>query len=237
MVSAGEIGKCPHCLVVNKFENIDAQGIRGANSSSYVFRLPVDFLGLSLKNSFDKESTELEKPIILEISRCAACGNNIIYLNGKMIYPLGSSRPPCPSEVPITISQDYTEACLVEPYSKKASAALSRRCLQNLLRDNGIKNSDLSKEIDEAMTKLPSSLAESIDSIRQIGNFAAHPLKSTSTGEIVDVENEEAEWALDVLEGLFDYYYVQPAVIQRKREAMNQKLADLGKLPLKHKLN
>ncbi|OEU42170.1 hypothetical protein BGV40_11030 [Methanosarcina sp. Ant1] len=150
-----------------------------------------------------------------------------------MIYPLGSSRLPCPSVVPEDIRQDYNEACLVEPYSKKASAALSRRCLQNMLRSNGIKKGDLSKEIDEAMKTLPSSLAESIDAIRQIGNFAAHPLKSTSTGEIMDVEDEEAEWALDVLEDLFDFYYVQPAVTKRKREAMDKKLTDLGKPLLK----
>lgn len=92
---------------------------------------------------------------------------------------------------------------------------------------------DLSKEIDEAMQTLPSYLAESIDAIRHIGNFAAHPNKSTSTGQIVDVEIGEAEWALDVLEDLFDFYYVQPAITQRKKDAMNEKLKDLGKPPLK----
>jgi hypothetical protein len=33
-----------------------------------------------------------------------------------------------------------------------------------------------------------------LDAIRTIGNFAAHPIKSTSSGEIVDVEPGEAEW-------------------------------------------
>lgn len=42
-------------------------------------------------------------------------------------------------------------------------------------RDKGVKPGDLSKEIDEAMKTLPSYLVESIDAIRQIGNFAAHP--------------------------------------------------------------
>jgi hypothetical protein len=81
--------------------------------------------------------------------------------------------------------------------------------------------------------QLPSALSESIDAIRNIGNFAAHPLKSKSTGEIVDVEPGEAEWNLDVLESLFDFYYVQPAVLKRKREALNAKLAATGKPPMK----
>ena len=106
-----------------------------------------------------------------------------------------------------------------------------------MLHDKGIVKRDLSQEIDEAMKTLPSNLAESIDAIRHIGNFAAHPIKSTSTGEITDVEDEEAEWALDVLEGLFDYYYVQPSNVKRRTEAMNKKLTDLGKPPLKTKTN
>jgi hypothetical protein len=36
-----------------------------------------------------------------------------------------------------------------------------------------------------------------IDAIRNVGNFAAHPLKSTNTGLILDVEPSEAEWPLD----------------------------------------
>lgn len=229
MIPDGERGKCPHCMVTNKFEltEIDEKLSSQWNGN----HVPHILSEINLRNGFENES------IKLEFSRCANCGKNVISLNGKIIYPSGSLRPPCPREVPTSISQDYTEACLVEPFSKKASAALSRRCLQNILRDQGIKHGDLSKEIDEAMKTLPSYLAESIDAIRHIGNFAAHPIKSTSTGEITDVEDEEAEWALNVLEDLFDFYYVQPAIVKRKRDAMNKKLADLGKPPLKTKTN
>ncbi|WP_369407549.1 DUF4145 domain-containing protein [Rhodothermus marinus] len=80
---------------------------------------------------------------------------------------------------------------------------------------------------------MASQLAANLDAIRQVGNFAAHPTKSTSTGEIVEVEAEEAEWLLDVLEELFQYYYVQPARAKARREALNKKLRDLGKPPLK----
>ena len=123
---------------------------------------------------------------------------------------------------------------MVLPLSQNASAALARRCLQAVLRDGGkVKPRDLSKEIDEALPNLPTYLAENLDAVRNIGNFAAHPNKSTSTGEIVDAEPGEAEWCLDVLEGLFDFYYVQPARAKEKRTSLNKKLGDMGKPPMK----
>jgi hypothetical protein len=153
-----------------------------------------------------------------------------------MAWPKGASRAPVPREVPTAIVEDYKEACLVLSDSPKASAALSRRCLQNLLRQAaGVKPGDLSAEIQQVLDggKLPSAIAENIDAIRNIGNFAAHPNKSQSTGEVVPVEPEEAEWNLDVLESLFDYYYVQPARAQAKKDALNKKLADAKKPPMK----
>ena len=80
---------------------------------------------------------------------------------------------------------------------------------------------------------LPSHLAKSVDAVRIIGNFAAHPIKSTSSGEIVPVELGEAEWNLDVVEALFDFYYVQPKLLEEKRDALSKKLIDAGKQPMK----
>jgi len=154
----------------------------------------------------------------------------------SQIRPKGSSRPPVPAMVTVDIAEDYTEACLVLPDSPKASAALSRRCLQHILRDKaGVKNSDLSKEIQEVIDsgKLPSHIADSIDAVRNIGNFAAHPGNSKSTGEIIPVEPGEAEWNLDVIEMLFDFYYVQPEITKAKRAALDAKLKDAGKPPMK----
>jgi len=153
-----------------------------------------------------------------------------------LVWPVGSARPPAPPEVPPPIAEDYKESCRVLDASPKASAALSRRCLQNLIRSTtGIKQGDLSTEIQQVLDsgKLPSQIAENIDAIRNIGNFAAHPTKSATTGEIVPVEPGEAEWNLDVLESLFDFYFVQPARAQAKRDALNKKLADANKLPIK----
>ena len=193
---------------------------------------------------------------ILQSQKCPACNRFVLMLvqhenksnpvagtivPGKVILiylvrPKVANRPAPPKEVPEKFAADYREAALVLADSPKASAALSRRCLQHLLREEaGVKKSDLSKEIDEVLAsgKLPSYLAESIDAIRNIGNFAAHPMKSTSTGDILEVEPGEAEWTLDVLDGVFDFYFVQPAILQAKRDALNKKLASANKPTVK----
>ena len=152
-----------------------------------------------------------------------------------MVYPKGVARP-IPPEVEEEFANDFKEACLVIGDSEKASAALSRRCLQNLLRAEAeTKAKDLVAQIQEVIDsgKLPSHLAEAIDGVRVVGNFAAHPIKSKQTGEVIEVEPGEAEWLLDTLEGLFDFYFVQPAKLEKKRDALNKKLEAAGKPPLK----
>lgn len=153
-----------------------------------------------------------------------------------LVRPKMTARNPLPPEVPKEFSEDYNEASLVLSDSPKASAALARRCLQNLLRmKGGIKNGDLANEIQQIIDggNLPSYILNTLDAVRNIGNFAAHPIKSRSTGEIVDVEIGEAEWTLDVLETLFDFYFIQPKMIDQKKEALNKKLKEAGKPEMK----
>jgi hypothetical protein len=152
------------------------------------------------------------------------------------VYPRRTVRKPAHVMVPTGYAEDYHEACLVLDESPKASAALSRRCLQSLLREHfGIKKTSLDKEIEELLAsgKLPSYIADVVDAVRTVGNLAAHPTKDQHTGEIADVEPGEAEWLIEVLDSLFDFCFVQPAKQQEKKDALNAKLAALGKPALK----
>ncbi|OCH22532.1 DUF4145 domain-containing protein, partial [Aliivibrio sp. 1S128] len=102
----------------------------------------------------------------------------------QIVYPARMSRPEPSVMVPSKYRSDFIEACLIVGISPKASAALSRRCLQALLRDNAdIKKGSLEREIQQVIdsNQLPSYISQAIDSIRNIGNFAAHPLKCTAT--------------------------------------------------------
>lgn len=178
---------------------------------------------------------------------CPECGELIVQLRREehpgterpsltfIAWPRNAARP-VPKEVDARFADDFREAAATLSTSPKASAALSRRCLQDILREKaGVKESDLSSEIQEVIDsgKAPSWLTENLDAVRVVGNFAAHPIKSTNTGEVVPVEPGEAEFILDVLDGAFDFYFVQPKKAQAQRDALNVKLDDAGKPNLK----
>jgi len=101
--------------------------------------------------------------------------------------------------------------------------------------DGRTSRGNLADEIQQVLDrgKLPNWIADSIDAVRNTGNVAAHPMKSAHTGEVLPVELGEAEWNLDVLESLFDFYFVQPAVLKAKRDALDKKLAEAKRPPMK----
>jgi len=149
----------------------------------------------------------------------------------RMIYPHGTGRAPCPSEVPEEYKRIYEQACAVLPESAEASAALARRCLQHLLRKHleiKTKSGRLADEIREAIAahKIPSQVIEIIDMGRVLGNLGAHPEQDQRSGEIIDVQPGEAESVLDLLEELFESYFVRPATMKRKKESLNARLAE-----------
>ena len=121
--------------------------------------------------------------------------------------------------------------------SAKASAALSRRVLQAILIDQGYAKKNLYGQIDGVLNEsdskkaLPQGLHEIIDAIRQFGNLSAHPITDITSLQVIDVEPEEAEWCLEIIEGLFDHYYVRPARSKSKRAALDKKLSRAGKPP------
>lgn len=216
--------KCPHCNIGIHPSFVEETVANG------------EFIGIKYKN---------RAKFALSQMTCPQCKDAIIFLlqatqgaswGQTLVYPRFASRPKASSEVPQELATDFNEACLVLGDSPKASAALSRRCLQQLLRLQGFTQHDLAKAIDAALVSktIPGSLARNLDAVRNIGNFAAHPQKDSNSGAIVEVEPEEADWNLDVLEGLFDFYYVQPAHDQAKIDALNAKLVSIGKPPMKN---
>lgn len=230
---SGSRGKCPHCRVTVLFELPD-----------FVQNQFINYTYLGIPGSFIYNGGD---PVLLNTARCPACSRLIISFvplectnsrysiigEEEVCFPRFMSLRPVPHEVPEGIASDYREASLVLNISLKSSAALSRRCLQAVLREANFDQHDLSKQIDAALPTLPTHIRENLDAIRHIGNFAAHPQKDLNSGEILEVEVGEAEWNLEVLDDLFDFYYVSPAESLRKRNALNTKLQAIGKPPIK----
>ncbi|MBN8964176.1 MAG: DUF4145 domain-containing protein [Rhizobiales bacterium] len=157
----------------------------------------------------------------------------------RQVYPIGASRGPTPVEVPKAIAADYIEACNVLPISPKASAALSRRCLQNILHTHEYKGNNLAKEVDLLLNEqdpkkaLSQKLRDTVDGIRNFGNFSAHPIDDKTSLQVIDVEPHEAEWCLEIIEDLFEHFYVGPAQAKARRAALDAKLKASGKPPAK----
>jgi hypothetical protein len=113
-----------------------------------------------------------------------------------------------PSYIPQAILEDYTEACLIQDLSPKASATLSRRCLQGILRDFwSVKPGRLVAEIDQIHGQVDQITWDAIDAVRKLGNIGAHMEKDISV--IVDVDPGEAELLIDLIETLLREWYIE----------------------------
>lgn len=118
-----------------------------------------------------------------------------------------SSATPQPDYIPTAILQDYYEACGIVDLSPKASATLARRCLQGMIRDYwGITKSRLVDEINELKGKVDNATWGAIDAIRKIGNIGAHMERDVNI--IVDIEPLEAQLLIQLIEDLFQTWYV-----------------------------
>ncbi|OZI67059.1 DUF4145 domain-containing protein [Bordetella genomosp. 11] len=120
----------------------------------------------------------------------------------------GSRVKPLPDYIPIAIAQDYAEACAICDLSPKASATLSRRCLQGMIRDffklPHLRN--LAAEIQAIREQVAEDTWESIEAVRTIGNIGAHMEREIDV--IVDVEPDEAGLLIGLIESLIEDWYV-----------------------------
>jgi len=121
-----------------------------------------------------------------------------------------------PEYIPRALREDYYEACSIRDASPKASATLARRCLQGMIRDFcGIAKSRLIDEIRELTKQLEEGRApkgvefetiEAIDAVRNVGNIGAHMDRDINL--IVDVDPGEAQALIELLEMLFEDWYI-----------------------------
>lgn len=184
-------------------------------------------LDISCYNPKPKETVEIR------FYKCPNCEKISIELKGigsevknifLPVYP-NSLAKQFPEYVPPQIRQDYTEAYSIVNLSPKASATLSRRCLQGMIRDFwGITKNNLAAAINELQGKVSPVLWNAIDGIRSIGNIGAHMEKDID--HIIDVEPEEAETLLTLIEMLIDNWYIRRHEEEKLLTKITQTAAD-----------
>jgi hypothetical protein len=221
---------CPYCGIKFNIDGVNAYHT-GINFHRPLFDPPPS-------NPQDKDFT-------ITAHKCPECRKQVIWLNElsgsavddhkiiqtTLLYPKHVQKV-LPDGVPRTFADAYLEAQQTLEVSPRASAALSRRTLQQLIREEeGIVDRNLYREIGQLLEKntLPTFLAQDVDAIRHVGNFGAHPETDQNSGEIIEVEPDEAEWVLSVLKALLEFYFVDRARSAARRAALNEKLRGAGK--------
>jgi hypothetical protein len=145
----------------------------------------------------------------------------------EAIMPKTTSRDSIPKGVEDIFRIDYDRAVKQLPIDSMASAAYSRRLLQHYIeKKHKIKESDLKQEIKKLKEKnhYQPELVKLFDHIRHYGNFAAHATTNPISGEIIDVDPEEAEWLLVILEQIFVHDYELVQTIKEHEKKLQEKL-------------
>ena len=204
------VSKCPHCSCFYHYEDDEDP------DSTTVASLEHALVAIGQDGDFN---LHLRKDV------CPNCGRVQLGLTGRMpdgggwIDPLYPNRsiypiPRVPAEVPHEFAEDYVEAWNILGDSPRASAALSRLCLERILAEKsgvpGVPGKNLKQDIEKVVqsNSLPTSISRLLDAPRLLGNLAVHDNRSPETGTVVPVEPEDAEFCLEIIGLLFDHYFV-----------------------------
>ncbi len=169
---------------------------------------------VSLTNHFNYKDETWSNVFDIYMRYCPSC-NKVSFLaigsnnlSGLQIplYPVSLAKQ-FPDYIPKAIREDYEEAYSILSLSPKASATLSRRCLQGMIRDFWkVKPGTLYEEISALKDKIPDSQWKAIDSIRSLGNIGAHMEKDVN--EIINIDDGEAEKLIKLIELLIEKWYI-----------------------------
>ena len=128
-----------------------------------------------------------------------------------------------PDYVPKAILLDYNEACQIVKLSPKASATLSRRCLQGMIRDFwNVKKPRLVDEIEAIKEKVDPETWAAIDAVRSVGNIGAHMEKDINL--IIDVDPGEAAALISLIETLIKDWYI----VRYERQERMRLIVEIG---------
>lgn len=168
-------------------------------------------------------------------ARCPSCDRLIVNLCTTEgctypAWPAGLSRPRLSDDVPAEYAAEYHAAAQILCYSPEASAALGRRLLQRFLAQQvGAGAGELAQQIGRTSgsPELPGYLEEALQTFSHLARLEPGGDKSLRPEVLAPVEPGEAEWLLDILQPLFELYFVQPARLRRRQSALEEKIGPI----------
>jgi hypothetical protein len=133
--------------------------------------------------------------------------------------------------IPEPFRTDYVEAAAILDASPRMSSVLSRSLLADLLEEYaGLDDFSLNARIKSFRedTKHPANLREGMHHFREIADFGAHTQKNDQA-QIISVTREDAEWMLDFIDRVFDYFIVSPEKDRQMLGKWDENIADAGR--------
>ena len=120
--------------------------------------------------------TALEELENFKISICYNCRGIAMWHNDKTIFPNTSHQPPAHAEMPEQIKLIYEEAATISRLSPRASCALMRHALEELVKFMEYKGDDLFQDIGQMYKDglIDDNIKDSLDIVRLTGNDALH---------------------------------------------------------------
>lgn len=229
--------QCPYCSSYTILRAEDVSEYEGRLRGVTEERVEFELRGVVCQNpDCDKLSVHISikdvTPRVDMVIRGGGSQSTVVHRQRKerqnvdidiQLLPL-SKATTLPEYVPEAIRKDYEEACLILHLSPKASATLSRRCIQTIIRDFwGIKGErTLEKEIDalEDVQGIDPKLIEAFDHLRNIGNIGAHMEKDVNL--IIDVDPGEADMLIKFIEDVLDLTYIQRDMREKRYENLKK---------------
>lgn len=160
------------------------------------------------------------------------CGSNY---NNERFYIRPKSRAlTFPDYIPVTIINDYQEACAIAYLSPKSSATLSRRALQGMIRDFfGIKNKrTLHHEIEAIKVNISDTEFNGLMSLKSIGNIGAHPDKNEDINLLLEISEGEALTLINLIEHFIRKWYISRHEVESLFDAVDR-ISESKPLPTK----
>jgi len=175
--------------------------------------------------------------VVRVIRRAHLASADVASAKAQVWFGVPQHLEPTPVDalIPADFADNFREAQRILAHSPRMSAVLARRILADLLeRYANLNQFSLAARIDGFIedSRHPSNLRDNLHYLREIGDFGAHTQRD-SEDRVVDATPEEAQWTLEVIRGLFDYFIVGPEKDRIRRAEFDKKLAQAGRKAIK----
>ena len=203
---------CPHCnqLQTATDQNYNETKVHIPSTKSRHGRLRVDICNSVCLNPDCQELTLVFRirPVKLITTPNGQIPGSVgDPINSWQVIPENTAKAQ-PEYIPRSIVDNYRQACRIRKLSPNASATMSRRCLQGIIRNfwNIKGKRSLWNEIQTIEDKVDATTWRAIDAVREVGNIGAHLQQDVNL--ILDVTPDEAQTLIDLIELLFKVWYV-----------------------------